>query len=104
MASLARPGGNVTGISAYTDDLVPKRLELLLDEVFDGHIAVLLYRLGQPDLVWRPERDRWSHELTNAATGALTIWRASRSTVTAWQSTGPCCPSMFDEQRMRGCG
>ena len=29
MASLARPGGNVTGISAYTDDLSPKRLELL---------------------------------------------------------------------------
>ena len=29
VASLARPGGNVTGVSMYTGTLVPKRLELL---------------------------------------------------------------------------
>jgi putative ABC transport system substrate-binding protein len=29
VASLARPGGNITGVSMYTGTLVPKRLELL---------------------------------------------------------------------------
>ena len=29
VASLARPGGNITGLSSYHTDLVPKRLELL---------------------------------------------------------------------------
>ena len=30
--------------------------------------AVIVVRhTGQPDLVWRPERDRWAHELTDAA-------------------------------------
>jgi putative ABC transport system substrate-binding protein len=33
VASLARPGGNVTGLSGVTADLEPKRLELLTDPV-----------------------------------------------------------------------
>ncbi len=33
VASLARPGGNVTGLSDYHTDLVPKRLELLKEVV-----------------------------------------------------------------------
>ena len=34
--------------------------------------AVIVVRhTGQPDLIWRPERDRWSHELTDAALAEL---------------------------------
>jgi acrylyl-CoA reductase (NADPH)/3-hydroxypropionyl-CoA dehydratase/3-hydroxypropionyl-CoA synthetase len=34
--------------------------------------AVIVVRhTGQPDLVWRPERDRWSHELTDAALATI---------------------------------
>jgi acrylyl-CoA reductase (NADPH) / 3-hydroxypropionyl-CoA dehydratase / 3-hydroxypropionyl-CoA synthetase len=35
--------------------------------------AVIVVRhTAQPDIVWRPERDRWSHELTDAAAATLT--------------------------------
>jgi putative ABC transport system substrate-binding protein len=44
VASLARPGGNVTGTSSISQELSPKRLELL-KEIVPGlrHIAVILY-------------------------------------------------------------
>jgi putative tryptophan/tyrosine transport system substrate-binding protein len=43
VASLARPGGNVTGLSDAHADLVPKRLQLLKDVVPSaGRIGVLL--------------------------------------------------------------
>jgi putative ABC transport system substrate-binding protein len=42
VASLARPGGNVTGLSSQTTDLVGKRLELLRDVIPDfSRLAVL---------------------------------------------------------------
>jgi putative ABC transport system substrate-binding protein len=44
VASLARPGGNVTGTSSISQELGPKRLELL-KEIVPGlrHLAVILY-------------------------------------------------------------
>ncbi len=33
--------------------------------------VVVVRHTAQADLVWRPERDRWSHELTDAAAGVL---------------------------------
>jgi acrylyl-CoA reductase (NADPH) / 3-hydroxypropionyl-CoA dehydratase / 3-hydroxypropionyl-CoA synthetase len=38
--------------------------------------VVVVRHTAQADLVWRPERDRWSHELTNAA--ADTLLRTAR--------------------------
>jgi putative ABC transport system substrate-binding protein len=35
IAGLARPGGNVTGLSAFTNELIPKRIELL-NEMISG--------------------------------------------------------------------
>jgi putative ABC transport system substrate-binding protein len=48
VAGLARPGGNVTGLSAITDELVGKRLELL-SELFAGLKRVAyLQDMGNP--------------------------------------------------------
>jgi putative tryptophan/tyrosine transport system substrate-binding protein len=37
VASLARPGGNVTGNSNLTPELNTKRLEILKDAILDSH-------------------------------------------------------------------
>ena len=42
VASLARPGGNITGLSSLTHDLAGKRLELLKETIFKlSHVAAL---------------------------------------------------------------
>jgi putative ABC transport system substrate-binding protein len=41
-ASLARPGGNISGVSPLTSDLTPKRLELLADLVPQAGLIALL--------------------------------------------------------------
>ena len=42
VASLARPGGNLTGVSNIADELTPKRLELLSDLVPQARVIALL--------------------------------------------------------------
>jgi putative ABC transport system substrate-binding protein len=46
VASLARPGGNLTGVSQMQAELMPKRLELLLEVVPQARVIALL---GNPD-------------------------------------------------------
>jgi putative tryptophan/tyrosine transport system substrate-binding protein len=42
VASFARPGGNLTGVSLFTDELTPKRLELLSELVPHARVIALL--------------------------------------------------------------
>jgi putative ABC transport system substrate-binding protein len=42
VASLARPGGNLTGVSLLADELTPKRLELLCELVPQARVIALL--------------------------------------------------------------
>jgi putative tryptophan/tyrosine transport system substrate-binding protein len=42
VASLARPGGNLTGVSLMLTELMPKRLELLLEVVPQARVIALL--------------------------------------------------------------
>ncbi|MFL4997265.1 MAG: ABC transporter substrate-binding protein [Microvirga sp.] len=42
VASLARPGGNLTGVSLLADELTPKRLELLSELVPQARVIALL--------------------------------------------------------------
>ena len=48
VASLARPGGNVTGISIMSTELMPKRLELLSDLVPQVRAIALLVNPNNP--------------------------------------------------------
>jgi putative tryptophan/tyrosine transport system substrate-binding protein len=51
VASLARPGGNVTGLSIQGVDLVGKRLELLREAVPDMRRLAVLGHIGGPAVV-----------------------------------------------------
>ena len=48
VASLGRPGGNVTGFSPFQWELMPKRLELLTDLVPYAMVIALLMRADEP--------------------------------------------------------
>jgi len=49
VASLARPGGNVTGLSIQQTDLAGKRLEILLDLLPKLHTLAILANSGSPN-------------------------------------------------------
>ena len=58
VASLAKPGGNITGLTAISPDLSGKRLELLTDVVPKAsHIAVLWYPSQWDDLEVKQTED-----------------------------------------------
>jgi putative tryptophan/tyrosine transport system substrate-binding protein len=48
IAGLARPGGNVTGLSAFTNELIPKRMELLNEVVSGLARIVFLQNMANP--------------------------------------------------------
>ena len=48
VASLARPGGNLTGVSMIIDELTPKRLELLSELVPQAKVIALLVNPKNP--------------------------------------------------------
>ncbi len=61
VASLSRPGGNLTGVSLLGAELEPKRLELL-NELVPGEAPIGV--LVNPEY---PDADRQAHELAAAA-------------------------------------
>ena len=51
VASLARPGGNVTGLSSITDELAAKRLQLLREALPKAQRVAAVWNSGNPGLV-----------------------------------------------------
>ena len=48
VASLARPGGNVTGLSAFVTELAGKRVELLKELRPENSVAAFFHNMGNP--------------------------------------------------------
>src|SRR5262245_27731382 len=51
VASLARPGGNITGLSIQQTDLASKRLEILREVLPDLRTVAILFDVGSPNTV-----------------------------------------------------
>jgi ABC-type uncharacterized transport system substrate-binding protein len=51
VASLTRPGGNVTGLSILATDIASKRLELLCEAVPDIRRLAIIFNVGYPQAV-----------------------------------------------------
>ena len=49
--SFARPGGNVTGVADFEDDLVPKRMEILRELAPGVKRLLVVYNAANPDAV-----------------------------------------------------
>lgn len=92
VASMNRPGGNITGIAALTIELDPKRLELLNELAPPGPIGVLL----NPN---RPDGDVQADAIKAAAQAA------GRQVVLAYAKSGPeidAALAMFKERSVAG--
>jgi putative tryptophan/tyrosine transport system substrate-binding protein len=64
VASLARPGGNITGVSMNAHELVGKQLQLLREVVPKVSLAAVL---------WDPANRAHAHQLREAEAAALTL-------------------------------
>ena len=55
IASLARPGGNITGLTSISTELIGKRLEILKESVPKAHVIAVLRNPTAPDadLKWK---------------------------------------------------
>jgi putative ABC transport system substrate-binding protein len=74
VASLNRPGGNVTGVSFYNSPVVTKRLDLARELVSDGSVIALL---GNPDNPASVEESKAAHAAAAALGQPLLILNAS---------------------------
>ena len=59
VASLARPGGNATGVNIFTTELVEKRLGLLRDLVPAAMSVAVLSNPNFAPAVVKPENPKW---------------------------------------------
>lgn len=62
IASLARPGGNVTGVTSITADLSAKRAELLRQVTPSLRRLAILYNPGDPHTILEVKQTRATAE------------------------------------------
>ena len=76
VASLSRPGGNVTGLSNQQSDLAGKRIELLREVVPDVRRLAILANVGHPERCWKWMRFRQRPAASASKSTILEIRRA----------------------------
>jgi putative tryptophan/tyrosine transport system substrate-binding protein len=76
VASLARPGGNVTGLSMQLPDAVGKRLELLREVVPSLRRLAIMVNVGFPDAVVEARATQAAARSMGIQAATLEIWRA----------------------------
>ena len=85
VASLARPGGNITGLSALVLDLYPKRVELLRDTITPLTRIVGFFNMDNPI-----STREWSEVLAAARSFGIA---AELFDIRARDALAPACPS-----------
>jgi putative tryptophan/tyrosine transport system substrate-binding protein len=75
VASLARPGGNVTGLSLQSSDLVGKRLELLREVVPRLNRLAVMASAGSPAAMWEMDEVQTAARTLGLETATFEIRR-----------------------------
>jgi ABC-type uncharacterized transport system substrate-binding protein len=76
VASLARPGGNITGLSTQAPDLGGKRLELLREVVSGLRRLAIMANVGYPSALLEMGEVRAAARTLGIEVATLEIWRA----------------------------
>jgi len=76
VASLARPGGNITGLSTQATDLASKRIELLSEVVPKLRVVALLGNVENPEIVLEMHQVQDAAQKLGVQVAALEIHRA----------------------------
>ena len=76
IGSLARPGGNVTGLSILSTDTASKRLELLREAVPHIRRLAVIANAGYPQAVLEVDEIKASARTLGIEVASLGIWRA----------------------------
>jgi ABC-type uncharacterized transport system substrate-binding protein len=76
VASLARPGGNVTGLSGQQADVAAKRLELLREVVPSLHRLAIVANVGNPYTILELGEIQGAARALGLEAATFEIWRA----------------------------
>ena len=76
VASLARPGGNITGLSMQLPDAVGKRIELLREVVPGFHRLAIMFKVDFPDAVLEADAAQTAARAIGIEAATLAIRRA----------------------------